>query len=64
MIFLGLFYIMQVVDAHATAHMQAYDVSDDLARSNFSLEPSMERLYSHRLGGTVNTYGFSLSMKF
>ncbi len=64
MIFLGLFYIMQVVDAHATAHMQSYDVSDDLSKINISFEPQMERLYSHRLGTGVNTYGFSLSMKF
>ncbi len=64
MIFLGLFYIMQVVDAHATAHMQAYDVSDDLSRLNLSVEPAVERLYSHRFGGAVNTYGFSLSMRF
>jgi hypothetical protein len=62
MIFLGLFYIIQVIDAHATAHMQSYDVSDDLARVSF--EPSMDRLYSHRVGGAVNTYGFSLTMRF
>jgi hypothetical protein len=61
-IFLGLFYIIQVIDAHATAHMQTYDVSDDLALVKF--EPAMDRLYSHRLGGAVNTYGFSLSMRF
>lgn len=64
MIFLGLFYIMQVMDAHATAHMNAYDVSDDLSRLNLSVEPSVERLYTHRTGGGVNTYGFSLIMRF
>jgi hypothetical protein len=64
LIFLGLFYIMQAVDAHATAHMQAYDVSDDLARANLSFEPSVDRLYSHRLGGAVDTYGFSLNLRF
>jgi hypothetical protein len=62
MIFLGLFYIVQVVDAHATAHMKTYDVSDDLTRVTF--EPSLDRLYSHRLGGAVDTYGFSLSIRF
>ncbi len=64
MIFLGLFYIMQVVDAHATAHMKAYDVSDDLSRLNLSVEPMVDRLYSHRLGGEVNTYGISLGFRF
>jgi hypothetical protein len=61
-IFLGLFYIVQVIDAHATAHMKTYDVSDDLTRVTF--EPAMDRLYSYRLGGPVNTYGFSLALRF
>ncbi len=63
-IFLGLFYIIQVVDAHASAHMKAYDVSDDLTRVKFDLTPSTERLYSHRAGGGFNTYGLSFSMRF
>ncbi len=62
LIFLGLFWVFQVVDAHASAHMQAYDVSDDLARISFA--PSMDQFYSHRMGGTVNSMGFSLSMRF
>jgi hypothetical protein len=61
-IFLGLFYIVQVVDAHASAHMKTYDVSDDLTRVSFT--PSMERFYSQRLGGEVNSMGFSLSVRF
>ncbi len=66
LIFLGLFYIMQTIDAHATAHMKAYDVSDNLAasRMQISFEPSMDRFFSHRAGGAVNTYGFSLNMRF
>jgi hypothetical protein len=62
MIFLGLFYIIQVIDAHATAHMKTYDVSDDLARVKF--EPYIERLYTQRAGGGVETFGFSLSLRF
>jgi hypothetical protein len=61
MIFLGLFYIVQVIDAHATAHMTTYDVSDDLTRFEFT--PSMDRLYSYQ-AGSVNTFGFSFSMRF
>jgi hypothetical protein len=61
-IFLGLFYVIQAVDAHATAYMKTYDVSDDLSRVSFA--PSADRFYSHRLGGAVNTYGFSLNMRF
>jgi hypothetical protein len=65
MIFLGLFYIMQVVDAHATAHMQAYDVSDDLARLNLSVEPAVERLYTQRLGSEgAYSYGLSVGFRF
>jgi hypothetical protein len=60
-IFMGLFYIVQVIDAHATAHMKTYDVSDDLSRVTFA--PSMDRLYSYQTG-SVNTFGFSLSMRF
>ncbi len=58
----GLFYVIQVIDAHATAHMKTYDVSDDLARVSF--EPMTDRFYSHRYGTAVNTFGFSLNMTF
>ncbi len=58
----GLFYVIQVVDAHATAHMKTWDVSGDLARVTF--EPAMDRLYSHRMGGAVDTFGFSLNVRF
>jgi hypothetical protein len=63
-ILLGLFYIIQAVDAHATAHMKAYDVSDDLSRIRFDIEPSAERLYTHGAGGGFNAYGLSFSMRF
>lgn len=58
----GLFYFVQLIDAHATAHMKTYDISDDLTRVNF--EPMMDRFYSHRIGGSVDTFGFSLNMRF
>jgi hypothetical protein len=63
-ILLSLFYVVQLVDAHATAHMQEWEVSDDLTRINLNLEPAMERLYTSRAGGGVNTYGLSLTMRF
>lgn len=58
----GLFYVIQIIDAHATAHMKTYDVSDDL--SNVSLEPYIDNIYTHRMGGNSNTFGFSLNLKF
>ncbi len=58
----GLFYVIQIIDAHATAHMKTYDVSSDLAKVTF--EPAMDRFYSHRVGGAVDTFGFSLNVRF
>jgi hypothetical protein len=58
----GLFYIVQIIDAHATAHMKTYDVSNDL--SNVSLQPYIDNLYSHRLGGNSNVFGMSLNLTF
>ena len=58
----GLFYVVQLVDAHATAHMKTYDVSDDL--TNVRFEPMMEQFYSHRVGGSVSVFGFSLNKRF
>ncbi len=58
----GLFYVVQLIDAHATAHMKTYDVSDDLTQVRF--EPMMEQFYSHRVGGSVPVFGFSLNKRF
>jgi hypothetical protein len=58
----GLFYVIQIIDAHAVAHMKTYDVSDDLAQVSF--EPSLGNFYSHTQGGNVNTFGFSLNFTF
>ena len=58
----GLFYVIQIIDAHATAHMKTYDISDDL--TNVRLEPYIGNFYSHRMGGSTNTFGFSLNLTF
>lgn len=58
----GLFYVVQLVDAHATAHMKSYDISDDLSAVTFG--PSMDNFFSYRLGGNVNTFGFSMNIRF
>ncbi len=58
----GLFYVVQLVDAHATAHMKTYDVSDDLTSVRF--EPMIDQFYSHRVGGSVQVFGFSLNKRF
>jgi hypothetical protein len=63
-IFLSLFYILQMVDAHATSHMQDYDVSDDLSRLDINLPPSSERLFTQRAGPGGYAYGLTLSMRF
>ncbi|MDR0907302.1 MAG: DUF5683 domain-containing protein [Rikenellaceae bacterium] len=58
----GLFYVVQIIDAHAAAHMKTYDVSDDLAAVSF--EPVIDNFWSHAVGSSVNTFGFSLNFKF
>jgi hypothetical protein len=58
----GLFYVIQIIDAHATAHMKTYDVSDDL--SNVSVQPYMDNLYSQRAGGNGSVFGMSLNITF
>jgi hypothetical protein len=64
LIFLSLFYVLQMVDAHATAHMQAWEVSDDLTRLDVDIAPSSERLFTQRAGPGGYTYGLTVSMKF
>lgn len=54
------FYILQVIDAHVTAHMKTYDISDDLS---MNLEPYMGNFYTQQMG-QVNAVGMSLSLKF
>lgn len=51
---------MQVIDAHVTAHMKTYDISDDLS---LNLEPYMGNFYMQQ-AGQVNTVGMSLNFKF
>ena len=54
------FYVLQVIDAHVTAHMKTYDISDDLS---LNLEPYMGNFYMQQ-AGQVNTVGMSLNFKF
>lgn len=58
----GLFYLVQIIDAHATAHMKTYDISDDLSRVEFT--PSVGSYFAQRAGGNFTTLGFSLNIKF
>lgn len=52
----GLWYILQIVDAHVDAHLQEFKVSKDM---RISLEPSM---YQNMLTG--RTSGLTLTFKF
>ncbi len=54
------FYVLQVIDAHVTAHMKTYDISDDLS---MNLEPYMGNFYMQQFG-QVNTVGMSLNFRF
>lgn len=54
------FYVLQVIDAHVTAHMKTYDISDDLS---MNLEPYMGNFYMQQ-AGQVNTVGMSLNFRF
>lgn len=56
------FYLLNVMDAHVDAHLQDYDVSDDLSY-RLRLEPTMDS-YHTQIGGSVNWFGFNLSYRF
>jgi hypothetical protein len=60
----GLFYFVQLIDAHATAHMKTYDISDDLTQAQVRFEPMMDSYYSQRMRGEVRSFGFSLNVTF
>ena len=53
-------YLLNVIDAHVDAHMQDYDISDNLA---MDVTPQLGNFYSARTGGT-NTYGLGLNIRF
>ena len=52
-------YLIQVADAHIDAHMQAYDISDNLS---MKIEPCITQ--SMTPNGVSNNFGFNLSMNF
>ncbi|MGK7395113.1 MAG: DUF5683 domain-containing protein [Candidatus Cyclobacteriaceae bacterium M3_2C_046] len=48
MIITSLFYLLNVVEAHVDAHLQDFDITDDLT---FKVEPSIQNFaYSYQLG--------------
>lgn len=61
----GLWYFIQIIDAHTTAHLKTYDISDDLSQGpRVTFEPSMGGFYSQRYGADIRTFGFSLGVTF
>lgn len=52
-------YLVQVADAHIDAHMQAYDISDNLS---MKIEPRITQTVSP--DGLANNYGFNFTMNF
>jgi hypothetical protein len=60
----GLWYFVQLIDAHATSHMKTYDISRDLSSTRVNFEPAMDGFYSQRFGGTVQSFGFSFNVTF
>lgn len=52
-------YLVQVADAHIDAHMQAYDISDNLT---MKIEPQITQ--SLTPSGISNNFGFNLTMNF
>ncbi len=52
-------YLVQVADAHIDAHMQAYDISDNLS---MKIEPQITQTISPQ--GVTNNFGFNLTMNF
>ena len=54
------FYALQIVDAHASAHMKTYDISDDLS---MHLTPSVGQMTTLRRGQT-NSFGLNFNLTF
>ncbi len=53
-------YLLNIVDAHVDAHLQDYDVSDDLS---MNLEPIFTNIYSQSKGNQ-NLFGMTFNIKF
>ncbi len=56
MIFVGFFYILQMVDAHVDAHLKEFDVNP---RLRARIEPAMDNSYL-----TGSTVGLALTLRF
>ncbi|MBO5698088.1 MAG: hypothetical protein J6R90_06820 [Alistipes sp.] len=50
-------YLLQIIDAHVDAHLQDYDISDDLTMN-------VEPYFDYTAVGTKPTLGFNMSLKF
>lgn len=50
-------YLLQIIDAHVDAHLQDYDISDDLTMN-------VEPYFDYTAVGTKPTIGFNMSLKF
>lgn len=53
-------YLLNVIDAHVDAHLQDYDISDDLS---MDVEPHIGSMYTAQ-SGSVNTYGLGINIRF
>jgi hypothetical protein len=53
-------YAIQIIDAHASAHMKTYDISDDLS---MHLTPSVGQMTTLRSGQT-NSFGLNFNLTF
>lgn len=53
-------YAIQIIDAHASAHLKTYDISDDLS---MQLTPSVGQMTTLRSGQT-NSFGLNFNLTF
>lgn len=54
-------YVLQIVDAHVDAHLQDYDISDDLT---LNIAPAIDYAYSPTIRSNCTTFGFKLNLSF
>ena len=57
----GAIYVLQILDAHVDAHLQDYDISDDLS---MNLEPLVDYTFVPAQGSNRPVFGFNLSINF
>ena len=53
-------YLFNVIDAHVDAHLQDYDISDNLS---MDVQPHIGNVYTAQ-SGSVNTYGLGININF